>query len=149
MAPETRGVAALQALGLTPAAAPETPEALELFQAWAGAVSGKWVLPAMDVLAERPVRYNALLAALDPVAPKVLTQTLRRLEGAGLVSATAVGRFGRQYALTPTGETLRRLLLPLRAWARQVTEDERRERRLTACAAQPTTGDACSASSTR
>ena len=55
----------------------------------------KWAIPILDVLARRPVRYNRLLAELEPIAPKVLTQTLRRLEEEGLVTSDAVGRVGR------------------------------------------------------
>jgi len=111
-----------------PAADPREPggdDALRALQRLMATASGKWCLPVLDRLAARPARYNALLAALDDPAPKVLTQTLRRLEAEGLLTSRSVGRIGRQYALTPRGALLREHLRPMRRWAAQLTGPER------------------------
>lgn len=91
-----------------------TEEGLDTLQRWLSLASGKWSLPILDSLAVAPTRYNRLLERLDSVAPKVLTQTLRRLEAEELISAEQVGRAGRLYALTPRGSQLRAQLVPLR-----------------------------------
>ena len=94
-------------------------DGLPMVQRWMAAVGGKWSLPVLDQLADRPSRYNSLLAGLDSIAPKVLTQTLRRLETEGFVSSEPVGKIGRRYSLTRRGALLREQLLPLRRWAAQ------------------------------
>lgn len=86
----------------------------------------KWAIPILDVLARRPARYNRLLAELEPIAPKVLTQTLRRLEDEGLVTSDAVGRVGRAYSLTDWGARIRAELVPLRRLAADEEEDAAR-----------------------
>lgn len=97
----------------------QDPASLGLLQRCMALAASKWSLPIMDRLADRPARYNHLLAALDTVAPKVLTQTLRRLEKEGFVSARQVGSTGRMYSLTDRGVQLRRQIVPLRTWAAQ------------------------------
>jgi DNA-binding HxlR family transcriptional regulator len=92
---------------------------LELLQRWMSAAGGKWALPILDALADEPRRYNHLLANLGPVAPKVLTQTLRRLEAEALVAREPVGAYGRLYRLTVHGRDLRAHLGALRERARQ------------------------------
>ena len=94
-------------------------EGLGMLQRWMAMASGKWSLPILDHLAARPSRYNRLLAALESVAPKVLTQTLRRLETEGFVASEPIGKAGRMYSLTQRGAQLREQLGPLRRWAAQ------------------------------
>lgn len=82
------------------------PAAAAQLQGWMALLSRKWTLAVLGVLAAGPTRYNALLSALDPIAPKVLTDALRRLESGGLVVARREGRIGRSYSLTPDGRFL-------------------------------------------
>ena len=50
-------------------------------------LSGKWVIPIVGVLAAGPRRHRDLHDALGvQVSQKVLTETLRRMQSAGLVS---------------------------------------------------------------
>jgi DNA-binding HxlR family transcriptional regulator len=86
-------------------------------QSWMGTLSGKWSLPILERLAERPARYNVLLAELEPVTPKVLTQSLRRLERAALIRHRRVGRIGRSYELTGRGRRVLEGVAPLRELA--------------------------------
>ena len=48
-------------------------------------VANKWSALAIGALADGPVRFGVLQRQLEGVSPKVLTATLRRLEGFGLV----------------------------------------------------------------
>ncbi len=82
------------------------PAVAAQLQRWMVLLSRKWTLAVLDLLAAGPRRYNALLFALDPIAPKVLTEALRRLEAGGLVVSRREGRVGRSYALTPDGRYL-------------------------------------------
>jgi DNA-binding HxlR family transcriptional regulator len=94
-----------------------------LLQRWIGAVGGKWALPILDCLTVRPHRYNQLLGALEPISAKVLTQTLRRLQADGLVSAVRVGQLGRRYELTDDGRQVHQGLEPLRSAALAAASD--------------------------
>ncbi len=57
-------------------------------------ISGKWRIAVLYQLSERPLGTSQLQKALQEIAPKVLTQTLRCLERDGLVRR-------RVYAATP------------------------------------------------
>ena len=48
-------------------------------------LANKWSALALGALEQGPQRFGALRARLQGVSPKVLTQTLRRLEDYGLV----------------------------------------------------------------
>lgn len=52
-------------------------------------IADKWRIPLLHLLACGPLRTSQLQRALDEVAPKVLTQTLRGLERDGLVRRKA------------------------------------------------------------
>ncbi len=82
------------------------PAVAAQLQRWMVLLGRKWTLAVLDLLAAGPRRYNALLFALDPIAPKVLTDALRRLEAGGLIVSRREGRIGRSYALTPDGRYL-------------------------------------------
>lgn len=48
-------------------------------------LANKWSALAIGALEDGPQRFGAVQRLLQGVSPKVLTQTLRRLEDAGLV----------------------------------------------------------------
>jgi len=52
-----------------------------------------------------PLRYNALLSAIDGISAKELTQNLRELESARLIKRVAV-EDQSAYALTPLGREI-------------------------------------------
>jgi DNA-binding HxlR family transcriptional regulator len=95
----------------------EAPDRLHLVQRWMSATAGRWALPILDRLACGACRYNRLLLDLEPVSPKVLTQTLRRLEADGLVEREPVDVHGRLYRLTECGREVRGRLGTLRELA--------------------------------
>lgn len=79
--------------------------------------AGKWKLPILWYLRERPRRFTELSALLPGVSPKVLTYQLRDLASAGLISRVH-SRAPRQtqYALTQSGEEAVPLLIVLYEW---------------------------------
>ena len=84
-------------------------------------LAGKWTIPVVRALAPGGKRPSELVEHLEGISQKVLIQTLRRLEGSGLVTrqvhATVVRRV--DYRLTPLGTALLRLLDLLDQWARE------------------------------
>jgi DNA-binding HxlR family transcriptional regulator len=65
------------------AAAPDSPLAAAL-----SVVGDRWTALVIEALMERPRRFGDLQEALPGIAPNVLTQRLRELEGRALVVAT-------------------------------------------------------------
>ena len=81
-------------------------------------IGGKWKMPILWRLQQRPWRYSELRRDLSTVNHKMLTQQLRELESAGLVERTVfpVVPPHVEYALTPLGETTLPCIDVLRAW---------------------------------
>ncbi len=81
-------------------------------------VGGKWKLHLMWVLGEGPQRFGQIRRILDGVSEKVLTENLRQLEAAGIISRTVYPEVPPrvEYSLTPLGEELRVALRPLEEW---------------------------------
>lgn len=110
-------------------------------------LSGRWVAAVLAALAEGPLHYTDLLAAINnaarqagrgarqrPLTEKVLTETLRRMERDRLVvrhrEPTPLPSVW--YELTPMARSLLRSLRPLAEWAQahrsELAEvDERRD----------------------
>ena len=78
----------------------------------------KWSLIIISHLYQNPSRYNQLLQTITGISHKMLSQTLRQLEHAGLVSRTVFPLVPPQveYALTPLGETLYEPLTSIGKW---------------------------------
>lgn len=83
-------------------------------------LGGKWVVPIIGVLAVRPHRHGELQRALGPgLHQKVLTETLRRMEAAGLLVRRVVADVmppSVVYVLTDFGATLLEPIEHLAAW---------------------------------
>jgi DNA-binding HxlR family transcriptional regulator len=82
-------------------------------------VGDKWAALVIRCLEHGPRRFSELRVPLRRVTPKVLTQSLRGLERAGLVSRTvhADPKLGVHYALTPLGRSMLEPLENAYAWA--------------------------------
>jgi DNA-binding HxlR family transcriptional regulator len=92
--------------------------------------SGRWVLPVMAVLEPSPLRFMDLLRAVNDrmssewsrrLSERVLSDTLRRLEAAGLVLRQLVtGGLGSPgpYELTEGARSLLAAMAALEAWAK-------------------------------
>ncbi|WP_344860353.1 helix-turn-helix domain-containing protein [Planomonospora alba] len=78
----------------------------------------KWTALAIGALEEGPQRFGELQRRLEGVSPKVLTQTLRRLEEAGFVDRTVYPAVPLhvEYELTELGSGVAEPLRALRGW---------------------------------
>ncbi|MBU7585312.1 MAG: helix-turn-helix transcriptional regulator [Nostoc sp. TH1S01] len=90
-------------------------------------VGDKWTPPVMYLLSSGTKRYTDFQRQIPGVSKKMLTQTLRRLESAGVVERTVypVVPPKVEYKLTPFGEKLIEPIASLAEWAWQHQEDLR------------------------
>ncbi len=84
-------------------------------------IGDKWTVLAVLLLSKGPLRFTELRDGIGRVAPKVLTQTLRRLQRDGLITREVFAEVPPRvvYTLTPLGESL---IGPIRAvsdWAEE------------------------------
>ncbi len=84
-------------------------------------LANKWSALAIGALEDGPRRFGELQRCLRGVSPKVLTQTLRRLEQAGLVDRTIYPSVPLhvEYALTDLGHSAAVPLRLLRTWVEE------------------------------
>jgi DNA-binding HxlR family transcriptional regulator len=82
-------------------------------------IGSRWVAAVLRELRGDVMRYNALHRRLGGVSHKMLTQTLRRLEHAGMVQRHALATTppNVEYLLTPAGAELVENLTTLERWA--------------------------------
>jgi len=82
-------------------------------------LANKWSTLAIGALEDGPRRFGQLQRKLEGVSPKVLTQTLRRLEEAGFLDRTIIPAVPLhvEYALTDLGRSAAVPLGQLRTWA--------------------------------
>ena len=101
----------------------ESRQALEL-------ISDKWTALVVYALVDGPRRHGELRRTVDGISQKMLTQTLRRMEGEGLVNREVLDRVPPhvEYSLTPLGRTLEKPLVAICEWAMEHL-DELREAR--------------------
>lgn len=86
-------------------------------------LGGKWVIPVIGVLAAGALRHGELHQAVgvESVSQKVLTETLRRMESAGLVHRSVSADVPPivLYGLTALGRSLLEPIAHLAAWAQE------------------------------
>jgi DNA-binding HxlR family transcriptional regulator len=82
-------------------------------------VAEKWTGLVVLALADETLRFTELRTRIGGVAPKVLTETLRRLEADGLVRRTVYAEVPPrvEYNLTDLGRSLREPLEAVQEWA--------------------------------
>lgn len=82
------------------------------------AIGGKWKMPILWRLQQRTWRYSELHRDLKRVSHKMLTQQLRELESAGLLTRTVYPIVPPHvdYDITPLGRTAIPAIEMLRAW---------------------------------
>jgi DNA-binding HxlR family transcriptional regulator len=82
-------------------------------------IADKWTVLLMGLLADGPKRFSALKREVGGISQKMLTQTLRSLEGDGLLTRTVTPTVPVTvtYALTPLGRSLSETLEAVRRWA--------------------------------
>lgn len=81
-------------------------------------IGGKWKMPILWRLKDRPWRNGELMRSLGRVTQKVLTQQLRELEADGLVRRTVHRQTPPRvdYAITDLGRTAIAPIDALRGW---------------------------------
>lgn len=81
-------------------------------------LTSRWGVLVMVALATRPHRFAELRRAVGGVSERMLSQTLKELEGDGMVLRTAhdVVPPHVDYELTPLGQEAARHLIPLIGW---------------------------------
>ncbi|MDX2302951.1 MAG: helix-turn-helix domain-containing protein [Microscillaceae bacterium] len=81
-------------------------------------IGGKWKMPIIWRLKEGVKRYGELRKSLSKITHKMLTQQLRELEQAGLISRKVYPEVPPkvEYSLTPEGETVLPIIDMLRDW---------------------------------
>ncbi len=82
-------------------------------------IASKWSALIIGKLESEPHRFGRLRRAIPGITQKMLTQTLRRLEGDGLVTRTVIPARPPQveYALTDLGRSAAEPLSAVRAWS--------------------------------
>lgn len=90
-------------------------------------VGAKWTLLILHELMERRRRFSELERALSGASPKVLTERLREMEQAGLVTRTVHAEVPPrvEYALTDQGRALHPIIDSLGAWGATLQEPEK------------------------
>lgn len=88
-------------------------------------IADKWTVLVVSALQTETKRFSMLRREVGGVSQKMLTQTLRGLERDGLVTRTVYPTVPPkvEYALTPLGHTLVKLLDDIRVWAEHNIED--------------------------
>lgn len=81
-------------------------------------IADKWTVLVLFGLSGQPRRHGELAALVGGISRKVLTQTLRRLQGYGLVERRALAPRKVEYHLTELGRTLVEPIDVLTTWAR-------------------------------
>lgn len=88
-------------------------------------VGNKWATLIIILLAEGPLRFNALGRAVPDISQRMLTQTLRDLQSDGLVARQVYPTVppAVEYSLTPLGRSLLDPIYALTQWAEQNMEN--------------------------
>jgi len=82
-------------------------------------IGDKWTVLVVLLLSDGPMRFSELRGHLGRVAPKVLTQTLRRMERDGLLTREIYAEVPPrvEYALTDLGNSLIEPIAVITEWA--------------------------------
>jgi DNA-binding HxlR family transcriptional regulator len=93
-------------------------------------VLDKWSVMIIVALSREPLRFNALKRRFDGITPKVLTQTLRRLERNGMVERHVfpTSPVSVEYRITPVGRTLEMPFEALASWTIGILPEVERAR---------------------
>src|ERR1051326_210689 len=106
------------------ASEPTTPPTKCPLTAALSAIGGKWSLICLYWLDSGTRRFNELRRLMPDISHKVLTATLRSLEGEGLISRTVYAEVPPrvEYRIANHGETVLPILEAVRAWGHKHLE---------------------------
>ena len=81
-------------------------------------VMSKWGVLVLMALTEGTIRWGELRRTVEGISEKMLASTLRTLEKDGLVARRSYPEVPPrvEYSLTPLGDELLELMMPLMAW---------------------------------
>ncbi|MBL4639451.1 MAG: helix-turn-helix transcriptional regulator [Kordiimonadaceae bacterium] len=84
-------------------------------------IGGKWKGTILWHLKDGPVRFNALTRKLQGASKKMITQRLKELEAAGLITRTVICTkpFAVTYETTEEGRGTLHILEALKVWAEE------------------------------
>ena len=83
-----------------------------------GGISDKWSILVISLLSQKVYRFGELKREVGGISPKVLTQTLQKLEKFGFLTRLSfpVLPMKVEYELTPLGRELSHILSALTVW---------------------------------
>lgn len=84
-------------------------------------LGGKWKMPILWRLKDRPWRHGELRRSLGGITAKMLTQQLRELEADGMLTRTVYAEVPPRvdYAITELGTSAIEPIQALRAWGKR------------------------------
>jgi len=91
-------------------------------------ISKKWALVIIGTISNLgTLRFNKILKNLIGISPKTLADRLKELGKAGLIKREAYPEIPPrvEYSLTPDGEEVRDLIIPLMEWAYKKSYQEK------------------------
>jgi DNA-binding HxlR family transcriptional regulator len=83
-------------------------------------IADKWAVLVASCLVDGPKRHSRLRQQIGGISGKMLTRTLRKLEGAGLVERRIFPEVPPrvEYSLSPLGSSLREPIAAITDWAK-------------------------------
>ncbi len=83
-------------------------------------IGSKWKLLILRNILAEPKRFGELQRALEGISQKVLTESLRDMEQAGILTRTAYPEVPPrvEYGLSELGETLRPIIQEMEKWGK-------------------------------
>ncbi|WP_237758936.1 winged helix-turn-helix transcriptional regulator [Legionella birminghamensis] len=84
-------------------------------------ISDKWSILTVSILLKNTYRFGELKREIGGISPKMLTQTLNKLEGIGFIARESfpVLPMKVEYSLTPLGRELANILGSLTSWTEE------------------------------
>ena len=81
-------------------------------------IGSKWKLLILRNLLQRPWRFNELKKSLEGISQKVLTDSLRSMETAGIITRTIYPEVPPrvEYALNDLGQSMRPIIMAMEEW---------------------------------
>ena len=96
----------------------EVPSTRDLVRDIFTMTGDRWSMPVIRALDEGPMRFTALMQAVEGISHRMLTRTLRSLQRDGLVGRTSYPESPPrvEYELTESGQTLSEPVRAFIAW---------------------------------
>lgn len=94
------------------------------------AISGKWKIPIVWQINEGKKRPSEFIKGIGQVDRRVLNQQLKEMEQSGILTKTSYPELPPrvEYALTPLGEELVKVLWQLNDWGKLLLESKNKQK---------------------